>query len=165
MMKPIPSRRQNQSGAMLLEALIAILIFSLGILAIIGLQAQSIRNSAESKYRSDASYLANQLIGRMWVDRANLDTYSHNPGGTTVCSPSGAAAGTATSTGRWIASFTTTTAAEDISKPLLLPGATAAIQQVVVGAAVNSTRTVFIRICWVSPTGPHNYDVRTIINI
>lgn len=164
-MKAKSLRRYSQSGAMLLEALIAILIFSLGILAVIGLQAQSIRNSAEAKYRSDASYLANQLIGRMWADRANLAGYAHRPGGTTVCSPTGAAASTTSNVGRWVASFTPTTAAEDINKPLLLPGATANNQQVVIGAVVNNTRSVFIRICWSSPTGQHNYDVRTIINI
>jgi len=164
MKKPQKLRRDSQSGAMLLEALIAILIFSLGILAVIGLQAQSIRNSAESKYRSDASFLANQLIGRMWADRANLAAYSHRPGGTTVCSPTGTSAGTTTTVGRWIASYTTTgtTAA---TQQLNLPGATPNNQQVIVGAVVNNTRTVFIRICWVSPTGQHNYDVRTVINI
>ena len=40
-MNPLAHHRRSQAGAMLLEALIAILIFSLGILAIIGLQAQS----------------------------------------------------------------------------------------------------------------------------
>ena len=52
---------------MLLEALISILIFSLGILAIVGLQAASIKSAGDAKYRSDASLLANQLIGEMWV--------------------------------------------------------------------------------------------------
>lgn len=162
-MKPMPRRRRDQSGAMLLEALIAILIFSLGILAIIGLQAQSIRNSAEAKYRSDAAYLANQLIGRMWADRANLANYAHRPGGTTVCSPTGTAAGATTNVGRWIESFTTT--GTGASNQILLPGATANNQQVIIGNVVNNTRTVFIRICWNSPTGQHNYDVRTVINV
>lgn len=58
---------KQQTGVMLLEALIAILIFSMGILAIVGLQAASITASGEAKYRSDASLLANQLIGQMWV--------------------------------------------------------------------------------------------------
>lgn len=162
-MKPMPRHRRGQSGAMLLEALIAILIFSLGILAIIGLQAQSIRNSAEAKYRSDAAYLANQLIGRMWADRANLANYSHRPGGTTVCSPTGTAAGATTNVGRWVASFTTT--GTGASNQILLPGATANNQQVIIGNVVNNARTVFIRICWNSPTGQHNYDVRTVINV
>lgn len=56
-----------QRGMMLLEALIAILIFSIGILAIVGLQVNSIKLANDSKYRSDANLLASQLIGEMWV--------------------------------------------------------------------------------------------------
>jgi type IV pilus assembly protein PilV len=64
---------QEQRGSVILEALIAILIFSIGILAIIGLQAASISNSAAAKYRLDASLLANQAIGQMWVsDQTSL---------------------------------------------------------------------------------------------
>lgn len=65
---------------MLLEALIAILIFSMGILAIVGLQAASIKNSADAKYRTDASFLTNQVISQMWVDRTNVASYAY--GGT-----------------------------------------------------------------------------------
>jgi type IV pilus assembly protein PilV len=61
------SRRGSQQGAMLLEALVAIVIFSMGILAIVGMQAAAVNNSAESKYRSDANLLANELLGQMWV--------------------------------------------------------------------------------------------------
>jgi type IV pilus assembly protein PilV len=72
--------RKNQSGVALLEALVGILIFSIGILALMGLQAQSIRNTVEAKYRNEAAYLANQIIGQMWVDRANLATYDTTAG-------------------------------------------------------------------------------------
>jgi type IV pilus assembly protein PilV len=64
-----------QQGVMLLEALVAILIFSIGILAVMGMQAASISQVTQSKFRTDASYLANQIIGRMWVDQANLAAY------------------------------------------------------------------------------------------
>lgn len=57
--------RQQQTGSMLLEALIAILIFSIGILAIVGLLAASTKSAGDAKYRSDASLLANQLVGQM----------------------------------------------------------------------------------------------------
>lgn len=63
---------------MLLEALIAILIFSLGILAIVGLQAASIKSAGDAKYRSDASLLANQLIGQMWVSDRSATTLQTN---------------------------------------------------------------------------------------
>ena len=39
------SLRSRQSGVMLLEALIAILIFSLGILGLVGMQASAVRAS------------------------------------------------------------------------------------------------------------------------
>lgn len=55
---------------MLLEALIAIVIFSIGILAIVGLQANSIKMSTDAKFRSEASLLANQYISSMWADMA-----------------------------------------------------------------------------------------------
>jgi type IV pilus assembly protein PilV len=72
--------KRNQSGVALLEALVGILIFSIGILALMGLQAQSIRNTVEAKYRNEAAYLANKIIGQMWVDRANLAQYDTGAG-------------------------------------------------------------------------------------
>ncbi len=60
--------RATQNGSFLLEALIGILIFSFGILGIVGLQAQSLRNTGDSEYRAEATYLANSLISKMWAD-------------------------------------------------------------------------------------------------
>lgn len=67
---------RSQAGVMLLEAMIGILIFSIGILALIGMQGAAIRNTTDARYRSEASFLANQIIGQMWVDRANLASYA-----------------------------------------------------------------------------------------
>ena len=66
----------RQRGATLLEALIGILIFSIGILALVGMQALAIKNMSDAKYRSDAAFLANEIIGQMWVNRASLGTYA-----------------------------------------------------------------------------------------
>ncbi len=55
-----------QGGAFLLEALIAILIFSFGILGLIGVQAQSMRYVSDAQYRAEATYLVNSYIARMW---------------------------------------------------------------------------------------------------
>src|SRR5450631_2255786 len=60
--------RQAQTGAYLLEALIGILIFSFGILGIVGLQAQAIRITNDAEMRAEAIYLANSLISQMWTD-------------------------------------------------------------------------------------------------
>ena len=75
----------SQSGVMLLEALLGILIFSIGILALLGMQAVAMRATIDAKYRSEASFLANDIIGAMWVDRANLASYATSPGSPASC--------------------------------------------------------------------------------
>lgn len=65
---------------MLLEALIAILIFSMGILAIVGMQAASIKQAGDAKYRTDANLLVNQLIGQMWVSNRTAANLAANFG-------------------------------------------------------------------------------------
>ena len=65
----------RQEGVALIEGLIAILIFSLGILSIVGLQAVTLKQSTDAKYRLDASFLANQILGEMWAHRNSLDNY------------------------------------------------------------------------------------------
>ena len=67
--------RIAESGSALLEALIAILIFSFGVLGLIGILAGSIRATNDARYRAEAANLAQVLIGDMWSTRAaDLDT-------------------------------------------------------------------------------------------
>jgi type IV pilus assembly protein PilV len=61
----------QQNGVVLLESLIAILIFSMGILALVGLQAAMVKNTSDNKYRVDASFLAQESIGNGWLNTAN----------------------------------------------------------------------------------------------
>lgn len=80
MMQTQSARRQT--GYMLLESLIAILVFGIGVLGIVSLYAASVKNAGGAKYRSDASFLANQLIGRMWVaDRRAANLKANFQGG------------------------------------------------------------------------------------
>lgn len=74
---------KQQTGSMLLEALIAILIFSMGILAVVGLLAASTKNANDAMFRTTASLLANELIGQMWVsDRTTANVLqTHFQGG------------------------------------------------------------------------------------
>lgn len=71
---------------MLLEALIGILIFSLGVLALVAMQAVSTSSVSNARYRTEASFLANDILGNAWVDRGvsgagtDLDNYRY-PGG------------------------------------------------------------------------------------
>ena len=59
---------------MLLEALIGILIFSLGVLALVAMQAVSTSSVSNARYRTEASFLANDIIGEAWVARGTLGT-------------------------------------------------------------------------------------------
>jgi type IV pilus assembly protein PilV len=68
-----------QCGAFLLEALVAILIVSFGILGIVGLQAQAMKVTNDSQYRAESVYLATELMSQMWADdykslKANYDS-------------------------------------------------------------------------------------------
>lgn len=73
-MKPQRITRK-QDGLVLLEGLIAVVIFSFGVLAIIGMQAATVRASTDAKYRVDASFAVNQKIGQIWGNRQQLASY------------------------------------------------------------------------------------------
>jgi type IV pilus assembly protein PilV len=65
-------KNHQQEGSIMLESLIAILIFSFGILALVALLGASVKNSSSAVYRTQASLLASQLIGEMWTgDKSN----------------------------------------------------------------------------------------------
>jgi type IV pilus assembly protein PilV len=70
--KPLTS---SQQGVVIIETLVAILIFSMAVLAIVGLQAAMIKNTGDAKFRSDAGYIAQQRVGAIWSDPANAGTY------------------------------------------------------------------------------------------
>ncbi|MDA0191485.1 MAG: prepilin-type cleavage/methylation domain-containing protein [Proteobacteria bacterium] len=79
MMKQMSARRRarTQGGSILLEVLIAILVFSFGILGIVGLQAVSIKMTNDAKDRVDASLVANQIAATLWVvDPADLPSWN-----------------------------------------------------------------------------------------
>lgn len=135
-------------GASLLEALIALVIFSVGILGLLGLQANAMTVTRDAQYRAEAAVLADEIIGILWSDRANLAQYAHNGSGSTLCSPTTSATTNANAL-RWLAQFTTT------SSQRYLPGATSAAQQV----SIDGNRVVRVTVCWRSPqdAGWHNY--------
>lgn len=61
---------------MLIEALVGILIFSIGILALLGMQGLAIKTTTDTRYRSEAAFLVNQITSQMWVDTANIGLYT-----------------------------------------------------------------------------------------
>ena len=129
-------------GAVLLEAFIAVLLFSMGMLALVGVQAAALKNTADAKNRTEAAYLASQIIAQMWVESpASLSTYAHNPSTGGACSFSGAASSNANVVA-WLGNATTPgTVAGN------LPGATTTRQQITIGA----NNVVTVTVCWQNP--------------
>ena len=67
---PIRQARQRQRGVAIIEVLIAVLLFSLGILGLIGLQARALSFSIDAEDRNRASLLANDAASIMWLKRS-----------------------------------------------------------------------------------------------
>ncbi len=65
MTRHIGRRQCGQSGMTLIEVLVAVLIFSLGLVALIGLQARAIQYSTSAEDTSRASLLANEIATTM----------------------------------------------------------------------------------------------------
>lgn len=57
----------NQSGFMMIEVLVAILLFSIGLMGLIALQTTATQNATIAEYRTIASGLSNELVTQMWI--------------------------------------------------------------------------------------------------
>jgi type IV pilus assembly protein PilV len=136
-----------QAGSVLLEALIAILLFSMGMLALAGVQAAAIKNAAQAKYRAEASFLANQIIAQMWGENpANLPSYQHNPTTGAACSFSGGASANPNVVA-WLGAGANPAPGTVAGN---LPGAPSTRQQIVIGTG----NVVTVTICWQPPADP-----------
>jgi type IV pilus assembly protein PilV len=123
---------------MLIEALIAILIFSIGILGIVGLQASAVQQSTDAKNRAEAAHLVDQLIGQMWASDRKVTTLQSSFN----------SCGSCTAYNAWLTTVNT-----------VLPGASAKAPTV----DVSDTGVVTISIFWTLPSNDtgayHRYDV------
>jgi len=69
--RPLFLRRQR--GFTLLEVLISMVVLSIGLLGLAGLQVTSLKNNNSSYQRSQANLLANEIIDRIRANRAGLE--------------------------------------------------------------------------------------------
>lgn len=70
--RPACLAQHRTRGSTLLEGLLAIVFFSIGLLAILRLLTVSVIGSGNAQYRSEASLLASDLISRMWTGDRSL---------------------------------------------------------------------------------------------
>ena len=166
--------KKNQHGVFLVEALIAILIFSLGVLGMVAMGGMAISAQSDAQYRTDAANYANEIAAAIALDIApgnystSLPEYANLPiiGGASVSSCVFAGA---TSTKQvvtdWVARVT---GAVDPKRGL--PGATVATTQIMVDTSPAAHNKVTITVCWLPPSsaavGPymHSHTLITYIN-
>lgn len=160
--------RSPQRGFFLIEALVAIAIFSLGILGMVAIGGLALNAQTDAGVRTDAASLADELASDIVlnVDRSSLAsfqtsllTYQHQPTGVD-CAFSGGAATNATALA-WLDRVSTV-------GPGLpgLPGATPATQQILVDTTAAGFNRVQITICWRGPTDAamRHHTVVTYVN-
>lgn len=128
---------KKQNGSILIEGLVAILIFSMGILAVVGLQAAAIKTVSESQYRMEASLFATRINSEMWASYSTLDTFNASP-----------------AYGAWINNI-----------QARLPGANAIPPVVTLVGSQIAGYTATVRVNWQAPgdPDPHNYTAISYI--
>lgn len=80
-MKSTQFRKQTR-GMMMLEVLIALLIFTIGVLGMVKMQAVSTANSFNSEDRATAALLAEDLISELWAAKSAAQPADFGPVGT-----------------------------------------------------------------------------------
>lgn len=149
-----------QKGVMLIEALVGILIFSMGILAMVAMQATAVRAAQDSRYRTEAITYANDLLGQILVnvDRnptnfaASLQSFAHQPTTDADCKFSGTASASDV-VSDWVALVTNKDGAS-YPERMPLPGTTASMLQVLVDTSAGANNKLTITMCWKAPDDP-----------
>lgn len=153
---PLRTSAARQGGFFLIEALIAILIFSLGVLGLVAMGGAAIAAQSDAQYRTEAAALADEIASKISlnVDRLNaanaypstaasiaatLAPYQHQPNGVNCAFNGGASADPVVQA--WVTKVT--------SPGTGLPGATATSQQIKINTA-NFNR-ISVTICWQAP--------------
>ncbi len=133
-------RIRHACGVAMIEVLISVLLLAVGIMGLVTMQASMSQNATQAKLRSEASFLATQLMGQMWVDVGNLNKYQVTGG---ACNDTSHVACTAWS--NQIAS--------------ILPSGSANV-------VVDADNNVTIRLTWTLPgddAHPNQYQIDTRI--
>jgi type IV pilus assembly protein PilV len=159
--------RRAQGGFFLIEAMVAILIFALGILGLVAMGGTAVSSQSDAQYRTDASSLADAIASQiaLGINRtgpdpatvaankaASLAAFAHNTGGGNC-----AFAGAPTANPAVLALANRAAA--------ILPGGNPAYQQIIVDGAGSFYR-VEITLCWKTPSDnvPRRHTVVTYVN-
>lgn len=75
---PTPALKRRQRGTSLIEALVAMVVLSLGLLGLAGLQLNSMKTSQGAHLRAQAAEHAYDMLDRMRADRDNARSGDYN---------------------------------------------------------------------------------------
>lgn len=73
--KSMPRRPSLQYGSVLIESLVAVVIFSMGVLSLVGLQGAMQKNSSDNRYRAEAQLIAQTHLANMMAYGGDAATY------------------------------------------------------------------------------------------
>ena len=135
------SREQNQQGFLLIEGLMAILIFAFGILGIVAMGAKAVSAQSDAEYRTKAADLAEQIANTisLSIDRSKtsvpissqIDSFAYNGTTSNVVVQA------------WLNKVNDATTG--------LPGASALAHTIVIQDKDASTSLVTVTVAWRSP--------------
>ena len=152
------SRRSRQHGMFLIEAVVAILLFMLGIVGMVGLSAQAVTTQSDAEYRTLAAQWASQIGQEAWISASrsgvdpvtraaklaeSLATFEYQQDGDD-CNFSGKTAANATVTA-WVA------AVRDAPHGGL-PGSTEVMQQIRIDSTPGGHNKMTVTVCWKPPS-------------
>lgn len=159
-------KRNRQRGMFMIEALIAILLFAVGILGMVGMSALASAAQSDAQYRTLAAGLASRIAQEAWV-KANrgpdtltdpdlraaalatsLKTFEHRSGGPDCAFTGNPATNPAVT--QWAADAIDPSPA---SRAWYLPGATENMQQIRVDT-VGGFNRMTVTVCWIAPSSP-----------
>lgn len=162
-MKTLP---RKQAGMLLVEVLVAMLLFVVGILGMVKAMGVSQVAQADAQSRSEASNFASNIVQTMRVTADNstaaafktsLESFRHQVDSTGTCAFSGTASGNASVTA-WVSALR--------SGDGRLPGSTAAMQQVLVDTDAAGLNKVTVTVCWQGPNDvqPRRHTYSAYVN-
>ena len=79
--RAVPEHSAITRGMFLLEALVALCVFSLGMLGLLGLLASALRTSGSAQWRSEGFDIAAAAVARMWAEAPAALVARYDAGG------------------------------------------------------------------------------------
>lgn len=136
-------------GFVMMDALVAILIFSVGVIGLLAVQANATLLAGDAKYRTDAALQADRLVAQMWTSdpKTLVATFQGSP-----------TASTATGYAAWVKQLDCSQAE---ASPNCLPGVSANLPTV----TVTASGLVTITIRWKAPNAADSAPAHQYVSV